>query len=178
MELFEMTSANLFIRPLFGIPVKVLDEFDFKNAYIKDEIKGMEYPHCIYLLFRPKNQEKFNEFVEGERQRGVLVDEYDYAEGYTMLVYRYHEKWKEDILLINAGKFSEVSTDYKNEIPDKAGEQSATVMSIQYHVFLKTAFIKGLWKEKYNLDITDKDEHWPHYTEREIFSEETFKRIK
>lgn len=178
MDIFKMTSTNLFIRPLFKIPMRILDEFNFQNAYIKDEIKGIDYPHSIYMLFKADRQEEFNDFVERERKKGSLIDEYDHPDGYTMLVYRYHEKWKDDVALINAGRFSEVSREYKDEIPDKAGDKSSTTMSIQYHVFLKTDFIKGMWKEKYNLDFERQDEVWPLYVEREIFTQEIFDNLK
>lgn len=178
MDVFEMTSTNLFIRPLFKIPMKILNSFNFENAYIQDEIKGINYPHSIYMLFRPRDPEKFNDFVEEERKRGFLIDEYDYSDGWTMLVYRYDEKWKDDIELIKIGKFSEVSREYRDEIPNTAGEKEHTIMSIQYHVFLRTDYIKGMWKEKWGIDFGRHDEVWHHYIEREIFSEETFKKIK
>lgn len=176
MDIFKMTSTNLFIRPLFKIPVKVLDLFRFENAYIKDEIKGIDYPRAIYMLFHPKNTEKFNEFVEKERTKGFLIDEYDYPDNWIMLVFRYDEKWENDIALIREGRFSEVSYDYKEEIPKKAADD--TIVSIQFHVFMKTDFVKALWYDKYGLEFEDKDELWHHYPEREIFNEENFKKIK
>ena len=178
VDILQMTSTNLFIRPLLEIPSKDLDKFSFENAYIKDEIKGIDYKHAIYLLFRPgKYQEDFNDFVEEERKKGVVLDEYDYADGWVVVVFRYNEKWQNDILLILKGDYSKVSREYQEQIPDKAGKGSETVMSMQHHIFRKSEYVKKFWYDKYGLEFEHNDECWSLYPEREILTQENLNKI-
>lgn len=172
-EFLKLTATSIFVVPILRLRIPELWKLGFENAYIKDELKDMDYKHAVYLLFRPMNLEAFNEFVEGERDRKFLIDEYDYPDGWTMLVYRFHEQWQEDVDIILTGKFSEASEPFKREIPRKVEGDGNTVMSLPHHIFGKTQYLKSFWKHKYDLDLTDLDEHWQFYETREIFTQKT-----
>lgn len=177
MDLFTTTATNLFIRPLFNIPTKTLSEFEFENAYIEDKLREVKHEDSIYLLFRPIKYDKFNEFVERENKKGTLVDEYDYPNGWVMLVFKYDKKWRKDIELIKKGKFSKVSREYKLQIPETTGVIGKSLKSMQHHVFEKTDYVKKIWYDKYGLEFEPEDECWHYYPEREIFTEETLNKL-
>lgn len=173
----EMTATNLFIKPILQISQEDQVLNGFENAYIKDELRDIEYPNAVYLLFRPMRAGQFNLFVEGERERGAILDEYDYDNGWTMLVYKYDKKWQNDVNLILQGKFSEVSEEYKNQIPKILKSPQGEVISLQHHVFAKDEWMKEWLYERYGIDVPDDVEHWKFYTERETFTEQTLKQL-
>ena len=177
-EFLKLTATSIFVVPVLKLSLKDLWKHGFENAYMKDEIKNMDYKNAVYLLFRPMNITAFNEFVEAERERKYLIDEYDYPDGWTMLVYKFHEQWQEDIDIIMTGKFSEVSEPYKREIPRKTNNSQGTlVTTLPHHIFGKSQYLKSFWKKLYDLDLTDLDEHWQFYPERELFNEETKSKL-
>lgn len=177
----SMTAVNLFIVPILGINRKELLMNGLENAYIKDEIRGIDYPNSIYLLFRPFNSD-FEDFVEKERKRGAnILDEYDHADGWTVLVYGYDSKWQEDVDVLMTGKFSKVSEAYKKLIPrtknmkDKHG--SIEKSTIQHSIFNKEKEIKDYWKKEYGLEFAYENECWEFYTEREILTQEMLEKM-
>ena len=175
---FSMTATSLFILPLVKADRDRLILNGFENAYIKDEMCELAYPNSFYLLFRPANLLQFNEFVEEERARGYLVDEYDYPDGWTMLVYKYESKWEKDVALIMQGKFSQVSPAYKHAIPRlKETKEYGTVMTMQHHIFDKDDFIKAYIFEKYTLELGKDDEHWQFYSDREVFNKDKLDKL-
>lgn len=181
-DIYKSTITSLFIVPILRIDKKELTRHGFENAYIKDEVRGLDYPHAIYLLFRAPNQLAFNEFIEEERDRKVLIDEYDYRDGWTVLVYRYHEQWQEDIDILMQGRYSEVSDAYKREIPAKSqGAGAQTTMTMQHHVFNKTQFIKNSLEKKYGIgDVLEADssiECWSYYPERDVFTQDLLDKL-
>lgn len=177
-EFLKLTATSIFVVPILKLSLKDLWKHGFENAYIKDELRDTDYQNAVFLLFRPMNQEEFNEFVEKERERKYLIDEYDYPDGWIMLVYRFHEQWQEDINTIMTGKFSEVGEPFKREIPRNTSVGGGnTVMTLPHHIFGKTQYLKSFWKKLYDLDLTDLDEHWHYYPEREIFNEETKNKL-
>jgi len=179
----KWTATNLFLTPLLGIGRANLDANGFENAYIKDEIKGIDYENAVYLLFRPMNQERFEEFLSKERSRKAkIIDEYDYPDGYTMVVYQYDPKWQFDIEIIMSGKFSKVSTDFKESIP-KTGRKVEKpgvfkeITTIQHQIFKKDLQVQTYWKYELGLDFEKDDEIWPIYFEKEIFSQDTLEKL-
>lgn len=180
-----VTATSLFLVQLIGIPQAPirLAEAGFVNAYIKDEIHNVEYDRGLYLLFKPKYSLSLNDFLDEERDRKArIIEEYDYAGGYTMVVYQYDAKWEEDVKLITQGKFSKTSRGFQNTIEktrttQKMGRKVET-MSIQHQIFKCVPEIIEYWEDLYGLNIDYKtDQCWEFYAEREIFNQETFKKL-
>ncbi len=93
--------------PTLKIGKEVLMANGFINAYVKDAMKEVQYENCIYLLFKPANNNLFKEFLDAEYERTTaLIDDYDYNGGYVILVYTLDDKWKSDFDLIRQGKYS------------------------------------------------------------------------
>lgn len=183
-EIRAVNATTLFLIPLFNIKRDKLIMHGFESAYIKDEMREIEYKNAIFLLFRPfKSVDAFNEFVEQERKRGApIIDEYDYVDGWTVLVYQYADKWEEDVSIIMDGKFSKVSDRFKKMIPATVEEivngYRKEKASIQHQIFNKTPYIKEYWKKTLDIDIEDCEEHWEYYPSREILTETALKKLK
>lgn len=180
-EYRKWTATNLFIVPLLGIGRPNLNVNGLENAFIKDEVKGIEYDNAVYLLFRPMNQERFEEFLGKERLRKArIIDEYDYEDGYTMLVYQYDPKWQFDVEIILSGKFSKTSKDYQETIPktQRVTEKMGVfkdLLTIQHQVFKKDPNLAAYWNYEYGLEFEKDDEVWEYYPEREFFTKEKLK---
>lgn len=178
----SMTCTDLFIVPIFGLDRReLMMELGFEGAYKKDEIKGIDYPNSVYLLFRPFDLEVFESFLEREKKKGFIIDEYDHIDRYVVLVCQYDAKLQPDIDLLMQGKFSKVSNEYKKLIPktisikNKAGVIEKP--SIQNSIFNKDKVIKDYWKKELGLEFEKEDEIWHFYEEREILTQEMLEKM-
>ena len=91
--------------PTLGFPRESLRNNNFINAYIKDENLDHNYKDAVYLLFKPDNIDKFREFLEVEQERTKdFIEDYDYEDGYVVLVYKLNAKFKKDFAIIKKGK--------------------------------------------------------------------------
>lgn len=182
-EYRKCTATNLFIVPLLGISRNRLTDNGMENAYIKDEIKGIDYDRGVYLLLRPLKQEKFALFLQEERARKAkILDEYDYPDGWTMLVYQYDEEYEKDVQKIMRGKFSRTSERYKEKIPktlkiQKSGV-SREILTMQHEVFKKSTSLENYWAELYGLEFDYyHDEYYEFYAEREVLTQELLNKL-
>lgn len=161
----EMTVTNLFLVPPLGIGRERLRLQNLIDAYIKDAGSDLEYTDVVYLLFKPDDMELFQEFVEEERQRtDLLIDEYDYAGGFIVLVYKTHPEDKEDIELIFKGQYSKISQRYKKKIPAVVKQVIRGLhkdsISLQYEIIAKSQNVKDWWKKELDIDIPEGSEVW------------------
>ena len=73
---------------------------------------------AIYLLFLLRSLDKFKEFLDGEYERTTaMIDDYDYEEGFVVLVYELNKKFKTDFGLIKLGKYSKTSKEFQSMFP-------------------------------------------------------------
>lgn len=177
------TATNLFLVPGLGAKRLSLNEQGFENAYIKDEIKGIDYENAVYMLFRPPNQEGFRVFLEKERERKAkIIDEYDYDDGWTMVVYQYDGRWANDVRKLMKGRFSLVSKEFQESIPKTIRTGTTGIfkdkVTIQHEIFRKHPDLADYWQEELGLELNFReDEFWHFYAEREIFNETTLKKL-
>lgn len=184
-KLRKCTMTDLFIVPTLKIGNDKLTEAGFISAYLKDEIHEVDYDRGVYLLFKPKSQLDFDEFLTEERERkALIIDEYDYQMGLVMLVYQYPLKWKNDVEILMTGRFTKVSREFQNNISKtetvrgKMGRKETEVMTIQHQIFKCSPELVEFWREEEELEIDYKlDECWEFYSERETFNAETLKKI-
>ena len=87
MEL-KKTITSIFMVPTLKIDREKLKNNEFVNAYIKDGSRDVQYKNAIYLVFNPKDLDKFKAFLDDEYERTkAIIDEYDYEGGFVVLVY-------------------------------------------------------------------------------------------
>lgn len=175
----KISATNIFIVPILGVKREKLIEMGFTEAFIKDGIKELEYENAVYLLFRAKNWGDFNLFVEKERERGApIIDEYDYPDGWTVLVYKYPKKWEKDVKLITTGKYSQISKEFMSLHPRykksiSGGENEETY---QWLIRNKDQKVKDYWKKELDLNFEECDEVWHFYGEREILTQDKLEK--
>jgi len=171
------SATDMFIVPLLNIGRENLIKAGFVSAFMKDELREIEYERAVYLLFKPFKIEDFNLFVEDQRESNMpIIDEFDHN-GYVVLVYKLPKKFEGDYEKILQGKFSETSKEYQKSFPMyyKIGEDDH--MLLQHMIFSKNEKLKEYWKKELDLTITNSDQHWHFYEEREVLNEESLKRI-
>jgi hypothetical protein len=157
--------TSIFIVPTLNIDKNSLKNNNFINGYISDLRKDVQYDNAVYLLFKPDNFDRFREFVEGEYEKNrMLLDDYDYEDGFVVLVYRLSGKHDADLELIMKGKYSKTSIEFQSIFPKvvkimKNGLHRDEI-SIQFRIFKKSQDLREYWENKLGVNFTDDMEVW------------------
>ncbi len=174
--------TSIFFVPTLKINREGLLNNGYLNGYSKDSRKEVQYENCIYLLFKPKNLEKFKDFLDYEYQRTKqVIDDYDYEDGFIVVVYQLDEKFKKDYKLIREGKYSQTSPEFQDLFPNtlpskKEGGMVVEEVSLQYRIFNKTIDMKEYWENKINYTFGHDMEVWPTWNEdKEVLELEKIK---
>lgn len=144
--------------PTLKVPKDALKGNGFINAYIKDELRDDEYKDSVYLLFKPTDLDKFREFLENEYERTKnVIEDYDYENGFVVVVYQLDKKFKTDFQLIKEGKYSKTSSSFQKLFPKvvkivKNGLHRDEI-SLQYRIFNKADELVEFWEEKLGIDL-------------------------
>lgn len=177
----KRTISAIFIVPTLSIDRTALKDNGFLNAYVKDEIREVQYKNAVHVLFRPENLDKFKLFLDNEYERTKnVIEDYDYEGGFVVIVYNLDPKFKADYGLVKLGKYSKTSPVFQAMFPKTVkvtmnGFQKDDT-SLQYRVFNKTADLKTYWEEKLGVDFDDTMEVWEGWLdENEILNIEKLK---
>ena len=164
------TITSIFIVPTLSIGKEKLIDNGFVNGYIKDGMRDTQYENAVYILFKPKNLDKFRGFLDAEYERTKsIIDDYDYEDGYVVVVYEINSKLKNDIELIKQGKYSKTSPAFQGIFPKvvkikKNGLQKDEI-SLQYIVFNKTDDLVQFWEDKLGIELPEDLEVWHGFFE-------------
>lgn len=144
--------------PTLKVPKDALKSNGFINAYIKDVDKDVEYENSIYLLFKPENLDKFREFLDSEYERTkAVIEDYDYEDGYVVVVYQLNEKYKDDFLLVKQGKYSKTSAGFQKLFPKVVtivkNKVARDEISLQYRIFNKNEDLVEFWEDKLGINL-------------------------
>ena len=159
------TITSIFIVPTLSIGKEKLLDNGFVNGYIKDNKRDIQYENAVYLLFKPEDLDKFRNFLDGEYEKTKsIIDDYDYEDGYVVVVYEINPKLKKDIELIKQGKYSQTSPAFQGIFPKvvqirKNGLRRDEI-SLQYRVFNKTEDLVQFWEDKLGVDLPEDVEVW------------------
>ena len=150
--------TSIFMVPTLKVPKDALRGNGFINAYIKDNRREDQYKESIYLLFKPKELDKFREFLDNEYERTKsIIEDYDYEDGYVVVVYQLNEKYRKDLDLIRQGKYSKTSADFQKNFPKiikiYRGGLHKDEISLQYRIFNKNEDLVDFWEEKLGIDF-------------------------
>ena len=162
---FDKTVTTIFIVPTLSISRDKLRDNIFINGYIKDGRRDVQYENAVYLLFKPENIDKFKEFLDEEYERTKsIIDDYDYEDGYVVVVYEINSKLKNDIELIKQGKYSKTSPAFQGIFPKvvkiKKNGLHRDEISLQYRVFNKTEDLVKFWEDKLGIELPEDLEVW------------------
>ena len=178
----KKTITSIFMVPTLKIDRELLKENNFINGYSIDKRRDAQYNGCIYLLFKPENLDKFRSFLDGEYQRTKqVIDDYDYEDGYVVIVYKLDTKWKKDFSLIREGLYSQTSEKFQAIFPKnvKLIRQSIPIekTSIQFRIFNKTTDLRDYWEDRLDISFTDDMEVWDGFIiEKETLDLEKLKQ--
>ena len=166
------TITSIFIVPTLSIGREKLIDNGFVNGYIKDKKRDVQYENAVYLLFKPEDLDKFRNFLDGEYEKTKsIIDDYDYEDGYVVVVYEISPRLKDDIELIKQGKYSQTSKKFQGIFPKvvqikKYGLRRDEI-SLQYRVFNKTEDLVKFWEDKLGVDLPDDVEVWHGFFEED-----------
>jgi hypothetical protein len=161
----KKTITSVFMVPTLKIPKDALKDNAFINGYVRDGNREVQYENCIYLLFQPKDLDKFREFLDSEYERTKsVIDDYDYQDGYVVVVYQLDPKFKKDFGLIREGLYSRTSSSFQALFPKvikitKNGLHRDEI-SLQYRVFNRTEDLVKFWEDKLGVEFDDDQEVW------------------
>ena len=175
--------TSIFMVPTLKAPKDALRGNGFINAYIKDARKEDHYKGSIYLLFKPENLDKFREFLDGEYERTKhIIEDYDYEDGFVVVVYQLDDKYKKDFDLIKKGKYSKTSATFQKIFPKivkiHRGGLHKDELSLQYRIFNKSEDLIEFWENKLGIEWEDDYEVWEGWDEtKEILELDKIKEI-
>jgi hypothetical protein len=177
----KKTVTSIFMVPTLKITRSALQENGFINGYVKDGGREVQYEDCIYLLFQPKDLDKFREFLDSEYERTkAIIDDYDYQDGFVVVVYQLDSKFKKDFMLIREGLYSRTSKGFQAMFPKiikiKKNGLHRDEISLQYRVFNRTEDLIKFWEDKLGVEFDDDQEVWHAFIlEDEILNIEKLK---
>lgn len=168
----KKTITTIFMVPTLKINRDSLRENKFINAYIKDGERDVQYENCIYLLFKPHNIERFKDFLDGEYERTKsIIDDYDYEDGFVVVVYELDEKFEADFSLVKSGKYSKTSEEFQKLFPKvvkvNSGGYWKEEISLQYRIFNHTEDLVQFWEKKLDVEFDDDQELWHAFIEED-----------
>lgn len=151
--------------PTLKIEKNSLQSNGFINAYYYDSSKEENYEDCIYLLFKPKNLDRFREFLDNEYERTKdVVEDYDYESGYVIVVYKLNKLFKKDFELVKEGLYSKTSKKFQDMFPKVVkiirNGLHKDELSLQTRIFNKSPDLIEFWEEKLNVKFKDDYEAW------------------
>lgn len=146
--------------PTLQVPKDALQSNGFINGYVKDDGREDDYKDSIYLLFKPNNLDKFREFLDSEYERTKnVIEDYDYEDGYVVVVYKLNEKYTKDFQLIRKGKYSKTSEEFQKLFPTTVkivkNGLSRDEISLQVRIFKKSKDLIEFWEDKLGIDFTE-----------------------
>jgi len=179
--------TSIFMVPTLKVPKDALKGNGFINAYVKDNRRDDQYKESIYLLFKPTDLDKFREFLDSEYERTkAVIEDYDYEDGYVVVVYQLDNKYNRDYELVKQGKYSKTSANFQKMFPKivkitRNGLHKDEI-SLQYRIFNKAEDLVSFWEEKLGIDfksIVGEDyEVWEGWSEeKEILELDKIKEI-
>ncbi len=168
----KKTITSIFIVPTLSIGKERLLDNGYINGYIKDNRKEVQYENCIYILFRPENLDKFRDFLDEEYERTKsIIDDYDYEDGYVVVVYEINPRLKNDVELVKQGKYSQTSKKFQEIFPKvvkiKRNGYSKDEVSLQFRVFNKTEDLRQFWEDKFGVAFDEEMEVWGGFIEED-----------
>lgn len=169
--------------PTLKVPKNALRENGFINGYIKDEMHDDEYKDCIYLLFKPEEMDKFNEFLANEYERtDDIIEDYDYPNGFIVVVYKLDEAYATDFKLVKEGKYSQTTKGFQElfqkTVEIKTGRTIREEPSLQFRIFNKTEDLLQFWEKEFNVELDRSQELWTGFEEeKEILTEDVLNKM-
>ena len=178
----KKTITSIFIVPTLSIGRERLLDNGYINGYIKDGRKEVQYDNAVYLLFKPDDLDKFRDFLDEEYERTKsIIDDYDYEDGFVVVVYVLNKKLEKDIEFVKKGKYSQTSPAFQSIFPKivklKRNGLYKDEISLQFRIFNKTQDLREFWEDKFDMELDESMEVWDgFFEENEILNLDKIKK--
>jgi hypothetical protein len=111
----------------------------------------------------------------------MLLDDYDYEDGFVVVVYTLDNKWKTDILLIKEGQYSKTSQEFQEQFPKVIKLMKNNLhrdeISLQHRIFKKSEDLRQYWEDKIDISFDANMEVWEGFNiENEVLDLDTIKQ--
>lgn len=168
----KITNTTRFLLPGLGVDLKHVMELGFENSYLNDEDHEPKHKYAVYLLFKVKDNEMLGRFMLVHEMN--IIDEYDPVEGYTILVFRFPERWSRVYDLFIQGKYSKFPVEYLKYFPTAPNTEWKSVgltKSLSLSVCTKAKELKDFQEKSIGISIPEDMELWdiPNYKEETLF---------
>ncbi len=169
------TNTSLWLMPALEIPEHILRQMGFVNAFLGDKDRFYKEDGVIRLtcLFKPRARAMFETHLKDMEDEGMVLDEYDYPQGYVVLTLKFPMRYKKDYELFLQGKYSKFSTEFKKIFPEKSKsyQDGKFDYSLYFHIFKRTPGMREFLEDDMGIEIDKTDttmEYWGLYsTDRE-----------
>ncbi len=143
-------------------------KYNLINAYLKDVDHPTNVKFPVFVLFKPKNLLDFENFVQDEKETGLLVEDYDYPEGYVVLLYKFPDEYERDYQLVINGKYSRTSKEFKGIFPQM---DTGGLPTITYLVLSKHEELRKKREDELDVQLSEDTELWdPFMIEKETLN--------
>lgn len=162
-ELFKYNCSALFLlKPTIGINFGILaSEFGMINSYLRDKAREDLEGNLLFVLFKPIDFDNFEWFLEQQTEKAEnFIEDYDYAGGYVVMVYRIPDVLKPDFELFKQGKYSKFSKLIKNCYEREVKAFLKPQQSFQWDVFTKAESLKRELEEFLDTTFEKSAELW------------------
>jgi len=161
----KKTITSIFMIPTLKISKDLLKNNGFINGYLQDIDRDTQYKNAVYVLFKPDDLDRFRDFLDGEYERTKdIIEDYDYKDGFVVIVYKLNPKFKKDYDIIKTGKYSRTSQEFQKLFPKNIqiikGDLTKKEISLQYRIFNRTEDLINFWENKIGLCFPEGSEAW------------------
>jgi len=177
-ELFKYNCSTLFIlKPVIGVNWGILgEEFGLINSYLRDRAREDLTGELLFVLFKPIDFDYFEMFLEEQSESEHFLEDYDYAGGYVVMVYKIPEWLKPDFELFKQGKYSKFSNLLKNCYDKEVKAFLKPIPTFQWEVFNKSKSLREELEEYIGSAIDKNSEIWelPDQEKKEVLDIQQF----
>lgn len=164
-EAIRLNCSTIFLLPGIGLQRRQLLKYGFIAAYIDDKSHEPHYRDAVYVLFKPPDMDLFQIFLDHEYRRTGVLDDYDYARGYVVVVYSFPTEFMDEYQLFKKGKYSKFREKYRKLFPKKVDvlEDDGSItntFSLPYLIFEKAESLKEFWEERVGETLERDAEYW------------------
>lgn len=167
----DITVTSLFLLPIFKVPIRKLDEYGFVNSFLYDKHRtdSLEDAKTIYVLFHPDTSQiiLLQKQIEDWENNGFLLGDYDYPDGYVVVMLKFPDKFRDQYKLFLKGQYSKFSTEFKDAIPRKVftgaiapDGSAAEEDSLQFRIINKRVMLKNYWEDQIGDEFDAEGEYW------------------
>ena len=95
-----------------------------------------------------------------------MIDDYDYEDGYVVIVYKLDPEWRKDFANVKEGFYSRTSKEFQDLFPEtivvkrNKKQLPKKEKTLQHRVFTKSEELKEYWEEKIGITFSDDMELW------------------